>query len=215
MKSGLLQPVKRNFPINGLIFYAPLWHPEKKTSPITALDLVNYTTLSCTVTGTTWGIQGRTFDGVDDNIILPANWMPATGTIEMWVNKTPGGSDYLLSSDLNEISIYSDVVTNYIDFYYNGSSTGASATVFAGVFRHIVVTYGVNLNSIYYVDGALIAGGGACGAVTPTNVATRIGEGTGGAEDFAGTIGEVRIYNRVLSASEVSHNYQSTKWRYS
>jgi len=52
-----------NFPLNGLALYAPLWHPELNVSPFISKDLNAY---SYTITGTTWGVQGRTFDGTDD-----------------------------------------------------------------------------------------------------------------------------------------------------
>lgn len=199
---------------NGCVLYLPLWHPNLSGAKFKSIDPYGE---EVTVNGATKVAKGFSFDGTDDNIILPANWMPSTGTIQIWMTPTAGVSNYLISSDLNEISIYkSDNGANLFNFYYNGAGTGNSATIdwTTGVWYHIVVTYGLNLNSIYYLDGSPITGGGACGAVTPTNVATRLGESTTGTGDYTGTIGECTIWNRVLSAEEIAYYYSQTKGRF-
>jgi len=166
----------------------------------------------CVAIGAAWRHNGRYFDGVDDYIILPDNWMPSTGTIEMWVRYDLTLSHYLLSSDLNEISIYA--APNYIAFYYDGAARIQGDTDWAAnTFVHIAIAYTKGGTGYIYINGSEL-GNGAIPDAALTNVATRLGEGTDGTSDFTGTIGEVRIFNRALTPQEIQRNYLATKWRY-
>lgn len=60
---GGLTPYKRNFPLNGLALYLPLWHPELTGSTIISKDLNAH---SCVVAGAIWGVDGRTFETADE-----------------------------------------------------------------------------------------------------------------------------------------------------
>lgn len=198
-----------DFALNGLILYLPLW--ALKESTFKSVDAYKE---SITVTGALWQPDGRLFDGTDDRIDLPASWMPETGTIIMWVKYAAANQGYLLSSDGNELSLF-NVAGGTFQFYYNG---GAARIGFADDWADDIL---VNLAITYIKGGAceVFANGvskdtGTCENVTPTNVATRLGEGTAGDQDFTGTIGEVRVYNRVLTDGEVLHDYNTTKWRY-
>ena len=42
----------------------------------------------------------------------------------------------------------------------------------------------------------------------------RIGVNTNGSSYFDGKFGEVRVYNRALTATEVSQNYNATRGKY-
>jgi hypothetical protein len=71
-----------------LVLYLPLWHRACTGS---SFGSRNPGTLhTATVTGATWGSQGRTFDGVDDRLTLPANAsfynvFASSFTLIMWV----------------------------------------------------------------------------------------------------------------------------------
>ncbi|GAG21031.1 unnamed protein product, partial [marine sediment metagenome] len=160
-----------------------------------------------------WQPKGRYFDGTDDYIVLPANWMPSTGTIEMWVKFDLALSHHLFSSDDNEVSIYNSAGTNIL-FYYDGAARITSVPDWAtNTFVHLVITYARNTTGYIYTNGTEL-GNGAIPDTAVTNVATRLGESSSGANDYTGTMGEVRIYNRALTPLEIQHNYLATKWRY-
>ena len=53
---------------SGLVFHAPLWAYDLQGSPFISKDIYRH---SCTVTGSAWGITGRTFDGTNDYIQVP------------------------------------------------------------------------------------------------------------------------------------------------
>jgi hypothetical protein len=62
-----------------------------------------------------------------------------------------------------------------------------------------------------YIDAAAQSGGAWSGSGA---TACRIGSDDGSTYDFDGKIGELLLYNRVLSAPEIIRLYQQTKWRY-
>jgi hypothetical protein len=81
----------------------------------------------------------------------------------------------------------------------------------AGAWHHIVASYTGSRNDLY-VDGVSVVGEDVIGAIPATTDDLYIG--TNAAADnnvdtFDGTIDEVRIYNRGLTASEVARLYQS------
>jgi hypothetical protein len=53
------------------------------------------------------------------------------------------------------------------------------------------------------VNGSLVASAAATGAITASNGALRIGGNTISSEWLAGTLDDLRIYNRALTAIEI------------
>jgi len=221
-QSGLYALSRRNFAIDGLVFYAPLWHPELAGSPFLSKDLNAH---SCTVTGATWGSQGRTFDGTDDRVDAgnPAA-LDITGaiTIELWFKTTRLATDqYILSKFAANYAACQYLLqqdgTDYLRFY-SGAPGGAArasslAAISSGQWYHVVGEWN-GANTLMYLD--TVRQTDAAGGIAPVSVATNVlfGGHVSGGEDWQGAMGEVRVYNRALSAVEVMHNYQSTKWRY-
>lgn len=94
---------------------------------------------------------------------------------------------------------------------YGGSSVGAGTAITVdGLWHHATLTYD-GTNVVYYLDG--VPDGSAAGA-TPAATATDLLIGARGYPSFegrfAGSLDEVRIYDRALSASEVTDLYNFT-----
>ncbi len=180
----------------------------------------------CTVTGVTWGSQGRTFDGIDDKISCGSNssldlsiWsievrfkcgVAAKGTVLLDMNTDWSGpiSNYQIDiSATGKVRGYYGYTTGWT----NGLVT-SDKDVTDSLWHHVFYSYNgsrgwlwVDENIPNYVDVV----------DTPKQTTANIlylGAFGGVGAFFAGTIGEVRIYNRVLFDSERSHNYQATKW---
>jgi hypothetical protein len=67
----------------------------------------------------------------------------------------------------------------------------------------------------FYKNGSSIGSSGSITAPTSASgVAACIGNNSGGTNNFDGTLGAVRVYNRVLSAAEILQIYNSTKSKY-
>ncbi len=91
---------------------------------------------------------------------------------------------------------------------WNGTSVQPFPYTFQqNTWYHIVLTYASGVASVYVngarVNGVSYAQGGAA------NLPLNIGSSNGTTEYFTGTIDDVRIYNRALSADEISQLYKA------
>jgi len=94
--------------------------------------------------------------------------------------------------------------------YVNNVATGNVIT--AGKLHHIVFTMSNVTNPVVniYVDGTLSVTNTGSGTVIDTNGNLKIGRyTTGNANDFDGKIHAIRVYNTVLTASEVAQNFRA------
>ncbi len=95
------------------------------------------------------------------------------------------------------------------EFFMSGTPAG-TAVIAADGWHHIVCEYtvsGANVTQNLYIDGALRAI--STNAQTDPGIDTlSIGVRTGTTDYYNGSIDEVRIYNRALSAAEVNKLYQ-------
>ena len=101
---------------------------------------------------------------------------------------------------------------------YNRAST---ATVNNNTWRNIVAVYTTNTTTLasnttsIYIDGVLSNGTGTLGGLVyaTTTDTVQIGRRPTGAY-WSGSVSNIQIYNRTLSAAEVSQNYNATKSRF-
>jgi len=120
----------------------------------------------------------------------------STKTISLWVKQDDvAGDEFPL--DLNGtdyIAVESGVVTVYglvgHSLYVNGVAGTSGVTAITAVWSHIAVT-----------DAT-------------ANDATDLDIGRVTAAYYDGLISEVRLYNRVLTATEIKDIYELTRWRY-
>ena len=183
--------------------------------------------------------NGHYFDGFDDNISIPDHVAFDTTTqlsVFAWVklpDATPAGTmrvigkyittgakrewDTLIDSAgklsisfgdpadgtfegsvLTNASVFSDNVFTLVGFTFNGENAEANR----------VVTY---------KDGSVVANSivtAVPASLWNETADVRMGESNSGGEDLTGTIGEVWIYNRILSATEALFLSDKTKGRY-
>ncbi len=215
--------IDRNDPT--LVFYAPLWHPDLKSSPFYSMDLNRHV---CTVTGATPGSQGRTF--ASGNFIESSNagttaldFTTSAFTISMWVKSTDLTTTHLLlcrgKVTLDGYEIWVDV-SKRLNFRTNqagASQISYTTTDFlttGGFYFFNIVRDGAV--ATLYIDN--VAKNEQSGVhINPLTSARKLLLGIWDTETdypFVGTMGEVQVYNRALSASEITNNYLATKWRY-
>ena len=176
-----------------------------------------------TATNTTWNAAGRfgqalTFNGTSSSVtVADSNSLDlaSTLTVEAWVNPTvntgwrtillkenPARSDlaYGLYGSAQSAGAGGWVVTG------SGYVTGAAENttrLTAGTWTHVAMTYdGANIR--LYQNGTLIATRARTGAIAATTGPLRIGGNSIWGEWFQGSIDEVRAYNRVLTAAEIT-----------
>ncbi len=155
------------------------------------------------------GALGYVFDGVDDYVDALNNESLnfTTFTISIWVKPVSligsigviGNNAYILKTTGDEIRLTTPSISDL-------TSSGALLSV--NEWNHIIVTFIVNGTTYFYSNGKLISST-ASGLINfPTD---NLRLGTVSDTDFNGSIDEVRIYNRALSATEIKRLYERTR----
>ncbi len=168
--------------------------------------------------------QAFNFDGVDDYVQTPLQMTPQT-TIEAWVNPsilTGGHMDGTLPGiTRRSIAGTADFGVDLAIGLYGGKlgaiykpPTGISAllqsniVVQTGTWYHVAVTID-GTTARLYVNGNLEASGATATNYTP-HTDFRIGRVSCCAADmFGGLVDEVGVYNRALTATEISSIYNA------
>jgi len=166
------------------------------------------------------------FDGIDDytQSTMSVNSI-VNVTIECWVNissTSKKGAFVKVGGGPNGYSI--GVGSNNMEFL------GNEVIVLFSNIRWIDtnVTYGtgwkmvnlvLNASSVpsIYLNGSLLNSYSGANPITPTNgvyIGRNIGDDPSGVRAFSGDISIVRMYNRGLSATEISSNYNAQKSRF-
>ena len=172
-----------------------------------------------TTANTTWVAAGRygkalTFNGTSSRVNVPdatALHLSTGMTLEAWVNPTTVSNSWR------------DVIYKGNDNYFlEATSTGGSAPAGGGIFgngsatttvkaptaltrstwSHIALTYdGATLR--LFVNGTQVATQARTGAIRTSTNPLQIGSDSIFGQYFSGSIDEVRVYNRALTAAEV------------
>jgi hypothetical protein len=171
------------------------------------------------------------FDGSTNNILLPNTFQPynlTELTISAWFNPTSGDSQSLNIFGADSVSgfarfgILSYGTTGY--FIINNRVVNLNNWVNNVNLNQWNQVIGVfsgsskgNYMRVYFNNGGDASSNiptipSSTGTFTATN-ASRIGLGTGYGY-FLGSIGNVNIYNRALSPTEILHNYNALKGRF-
>ncbi len=221
------------FSTDGLVLYLPLW--ALKDDSFKSIDAYKHT---ATVTGALWRPDGRFFDGAtgnDDEIIVPTvtsleNIFDGGGTVIAWVNAaSDGGGDQgnILGKTRWSFVVRGEAAGKVI-FQFSQSFTGddylAQVSAANGVTLnqnvHVAATYNSDDTSnlvITYIDAVVKPHSNT----TPTGtrdsdsgIDLLVGNHPTVARVLDGVIGEIRAYTRILSAAEITHDYNTTVWRY-
>ncbi len=220
--------------LSSCVFLAQLWREELKGSPFLSSGVYGIPSHPCTVTGATWGSQGRTFDGTDDYISIADNdALDITGTlwIEIWLKTYAyeSGAGILTKSgaagaDPSFFINQYDATANRFDFRVYDVDAGASryntADTPLNTFFMLDLVSTQNANNQGYING--VASGAQDGAARAdkalrvnTDVLKLGWSGAAGVGAYSNcTIGEIRIYNRAPRSGEILQNFNATKWRY-
>ena len=153
--------------------------------------------------------NGLTFDGQDDALTVtmaPALDAPTTLTMAAWIKHSPTGSwrSIIDKRDSAQDGYDLYIGTNSRLFLRVGTATLTGNTLVAdGGWHHVAGVYdGTDL--LLFVDGVLDAITAVGSIAIDTTADLRIGENYAlGNSYFAGTLDEVRIYDRALSDAEV------------
>jgi hypothetical protein len=159
------------------------------------------------------------FDGINDYVNLSdidAALFPANFTIIVWVNYTIADYNNIIFSNWKDgkgldFQMINNVVA-YVDNTDSVNINGDTATT-PNHWYHVALVYKTGKSAEVYLNGALDkqvnhTGSAPANIVAITNNhGVRIGWNTQGAHYFHGLIDEVAIFNRTLTATEISNLY--------
>jgi len=176
------------------------------------------------------------FDGVNDFVGLGNSQLVSSSsyiTLESWVSVNSFQSyTAIISRSQNsppfggyQLSVNNDSGINKFDFAVNlngswntwvnlGGTFGSSLST--GIYYHVVGTYdGTGISM--YLNGSLISKKAATGnlqygaSITSTNIALNVGNAS---SYLNAKIANVKVYNRALSQTEVTQNFNALRGRY-
>ena len=179
-----------------------------------------------TLTGAThlpvWSDKGIKFDGVDDYVELSQNYVfTSNNTLSFWA----------AIKQQNYLGVVGGNLGAYA-FIRFGTAAGQEnlniliETNTNGDYHTLIfnspLSYNVYYHFIIVQDGSKVWRLWINGILQSTTVTTtdnnltirKIGEGRQNVDYFNGSIDEVRIYNRALSAAEIKRHYEATKHNY-
>ncbi len=192
----------------------------------------------CTASKPVWSFKGRIFNGTDDRLIV--NNSPSLSgltslTIECWFRQEVQSQEGLVSKR-------DDGTTGKREWEFVIDSSGKLRCVLGAdaepATNHILAvgTRGLSDNNWYhgvatwngvnsignitlYIDGERESltedQKNGVGAVPwDSGFDVQVGRYSTDTYCFTGTIGEVRIYNRVLTLQEIQRNYLQSMWKY-
>ncbi len=172
-----------------------------------------------TITGATRTTSGKyggalSFDGTSNYVAVPdASSLDLAGTmtLEAWVYPTTLGSAWR-TAILKETpsyftyALYANTNTARPSghVYIGGDvETRGSAALTLNAWSHLAATYDGSTLRLY-VNGTQVASKAVSGSMANSSGALKIGGNAVWGEWFAGRIDEVRVYNRALSAGEIT-----------
>ena len=160
------------------------------------------------------GDQYLQFDGTDKATIADSASLQVTGDLSIccWFNldntsgiqalvakRDSGGANYVLY-----VNHTSGKLTSF-----DGSSLIADTTALSsGTWYHGAVVIDSGTSTKFYINGSL-SSTGASSTISADDADLLFGQDTFGS-DFEGKLDDVAIYNRILTASEVTDIYQGT-----
>jgi hypothetical protein len=170
------------------------------------------------------------FDGVDDNISISynASLKPATAiTMESfcyiqnnsatWASliQYPQNSSSH-TSPFFEWAIYLNMSSRVLHTRIDGEAASSPNNVWNfNEWVYVAITF-ENQSVKYYVNGSNVGSS----SITKTSIVYEannpvyIGKNASGTEPFEGQLGNIKVYNRALTAAEIQQNFNATKSRF-
>ncbi|MHB9024711.1 MAG: LamG-like jellyroll fold domain-containing protein [Armatimonadota bacterium] len=129
-----------------------------------------------------------------------------TFTLTAWVNPKVKGSMRLIdkgAAGSNDAYLVDTHPANNLRVITRAGGFNLTETLPVGQWTHVAVTFGAGKVRAY-LNGKLITEQNAGPATNTTALPLRLGADSGGGSRFVGLLDDVRIYNRTLSAEDVS-----------
>ena len=196
------------------------WDNKILSAPLYGLPAAAFTSPDafqhvCSVVGATAGASGWTFDGTDDQITVPdANILDVSSglTILLAMKKTTTAD----SIPIRKSNAFNVQINNNSDIYFYLGGAGGwwvpdpVVRITINTDCHLALSYN-GTNKAIYINGAVQQTSAQTGNLTATTTDFLIGGIAG--YYYAGVLGDIMLYNRGLSATEISAAYTDAKTR--
>jgi hypothetical protein len=179
------------------------------------------------VNGPTFSNTGKSssivFDGTNDYSIINSKVYSLTGgTLNIWVKKISGTSGTLVvigsyggSGDQRSPTFYSNNSNNILWEFSNLFAQNTGVSFNTNIWYNLSMTYDSNYSVKVYINGSLIQSGSA---TSPGDFPNQITIGSyyspNPSSYINASIPVVQIYNRALSATEITQNFNALRGRY-
>lgn len=194
-----------------------IWHFDEG-SGATAFDVSGNGNNGALVNAPVWvaGKKGNalSFDGTDDsvNITGPIS-LGDTWTVSVWFKTTSGGQDPLVSNRGIGGNVYFGISGGKAFLYQNGCSPPAingNIPINDDQWHlYAFVRSSIDTTGKMYVDGILDKTGEQASCASQIGDSFAIAKDRDNNEYFPGSIDEVKVYNRALTANEILSEYNS------
>lgn len=215
----------------GLVGY---WHFDEATSTPT-YDASGYGNTGTLTNGPTWqtGTNCKagvclSLDGISNYVSLPNSIVSGVNdmTLMAWVYWNGGNSwqrifDIGTGTSVNMFLTPKSTRTNFLGLEFAITTSGGDgeqriakgSDLTTGVWKHVAVVLNGDVGSLYE-DGAMIASSTI--TLNPSDLGSTTNDWIGRSQYvadsyFSGRVDEARIYNRALSATEISDIYNSAR----
>lgn len=204
------------------------WPSVATTRAATAVIYDQVGSNAMTVANLTYGLDGYfSFNGSTSTLVFPENptFNTQTVTVEAWVktNATTQNGFFFEKGQVNtQYSLFQEGANMIWRGFLNGVLTNMVTFTTASYlsttnWAQVVATFTSGYQALY-VNGVLVNSNTLAGTLGTNTNGCSIGVygGFNGARGyyFNGTIGNVKVYNRALSASEVAQNFTALRARY-
>jgi hypothetical protein len=161
-------------------------------------------------------------DGVDDDVALGTFFTFTNFTISLWVYPGATQTTYADIFDNNHtgtqnFNCQQNVSnTNQYQFGCLNATNNSVTSVFtltANIWQHLTFTWNNSVASAY-INGVFQSSGSAANPINYTSPNLRIGEWGGGGRNWNGRVACFMAYNRVLSTSEITQNFNALRGRF-
>jgi hypothetical protein len=171
-----------------------------------------------TISGATWTASGKygsalLFNGTSAQVTIPnsASLQLSTGmTLEAWVYPTSAPTGWRSVVTKNVDAYYLMAASNPNDRPAAGGTWGSgnqntfgTAGLAVNTWTHLAATFDGAMVRLY-VNGVQVASQAQSATLAPTTGTLEIGGDAYPGEFFAGRIDEVRVYNRALTAAQIT-----------
>lgn len=158
---------------------------------------------------------GIVLDGTDDAVRISSVILSGADsfTVNQWIqtSTTEIGGTTFGNYPAGNLQIFYG--SSFMGMWLANSSTYVAAPVPFFSTPVMITAARSGTDTYFYQNGILLKTGSSSSSIGSTSD-FRIGENTTTTEEYTGTIFTTQVYNRALSTSEISQNYNQTKSRF-